>query len=275
MNDKQLIFIGGLHRSGTSLLHEILRSHPRISGFANTGVPEDEGQHLQTVFPPASAFGGPGRFGFHEGSFMDERHPLATPENAARLFQQWSRYWDTTREYLIEKSPPNLVRTRFLQELFPASRFIVLLRHPIAVAYATAKWCRTAIPSLVEHSLRCYERFREDMAFLNRAYVLRYEEFVLQPDRHVQALLEWMGVEPLEIRHEVRPDVNARYFALWAADRRSLSKRLSSSVAGWLRTRGDFERRANGFGYCIAAPHELLPCGLLGPHERSLQTAMD
>ena len=34
---------------------------------------------------------------------------------------------------LVEKSPPNLVRTRFLQALFPDARQIVVTRHPIAV----------------------------------------------------------------------------------------------------------------------------------------------
>ncbi|MEI2612689.1 MAG: hypothetical protein V9G20_28950 [Candidatus Promineifilaceae bacterium] len=60
MDNHQFIFIGGLHRSGTSILFKTLRDHPQISGFYNTQVPEDEGQHLQTVIPPAKAFGGPG-----------------------------------------------------------------------------------------------------------------------------------------------------------------------------------------------------------------------
>ena len=47
-----LVFVGGLHRSGTSLVHRCLASHPAVSGFSDTGVPEDEGQHLQTVYPP-------------------------------------------------------------------------------------------------------------------------------------------------------------------------------------------------------------------------------
>src|SRR4051794_25412717 len=131
----RLIFVAGLHRSGTSLLHRLLRSHPSVSGFSNSGVPEDEGQHLQTVFPPAKELGGPGQFGFNQESFMDENHPSATPENAQHLFAQWSQYWDLSKPYLVEKSPPNLVRTRFLQRLFPDCRFLVILRHPIAVAY--------------------------------------------------------------------------------------------------------------------------------------------
>jgi len=45
----RIVFVAGLHRSGTSLVHRCLAAHPDVSGFADTGVPEDEGQHLQTV----------------------------------------------------------------------------------------------------------------------------------------------------------------------------------------------------------------------------------
>ncbi len=266
MTGRQLVFIGGLHRSGTSLLHEILRSHPDVSGFAGTGVPEDEGQHLQTVYLPAKAFGGPGRFGFDEASFMDERHPLATPDSAAKLFRQWSDHWDLTKEYLIEKSPPNLVRARFLQKLFPASKFIIILRHPIAVAYATRKWSRTRISSLIEHSLRCYERCREDLRFLSGVYVLRYEEFVLEPTRHIQALVEWLGMDPFDFQHEVRHNVNDKYFAMWESDRRSLWTRIIDSRAFIPERSRDLETKSNALGYSLDRPGDLLPVAWLGPH---------
>jgi len=149
IKDKTFVFIGGLHRSGTSLIHEILRAHPDISGFYKTGVAEDEGQHLQTVYPTARFFGGPGRFGFDERSYMDENHPLGLAENAQKLFEQWSQYWNVQQAFLLEKSPPNLVRTRFLQKLFPNSVFLIIFRHPVAVAYATKKWARTSIKSLL------------------------------------------------------------------------------------------------------------------------------
>ncbi|MCP6391084.1 hypothetical protein NL487_29600, partial [Klebsiella pneumoniae] len=75
----------------------------------------DEGQHLQTVYKPAKAFGGMARFGFNKASFMDENHLLATPASAEKLMREWGAYWDLTRPYLVEKSQPNLVRGRFLQ----------------------------------------------------------------------------------------------------------------------------------------------------------------
>jgi hypothetical protein len=50
---QRLVFVGGLHRSGTTLLGRLIAQHPDVSGFAETGVPADEGQHLLSVYPTA------------------------------------------------------------------------------------------------------------------------------------------------------------------------------------------------------------------------------
>src|SRR3989338_7872145 len=50
--EKRLIFIGGPHHSGTSLLHKILgATHPQVSILHDTKKQEDEGQHLQDWYP--------------------------------------------------------------------------------------------------------------------------------------------------------------------------------------------------------------------------------
>ena len=61
--EHRFVFLAGLHRSGTTLLARLLAAHPEISGFSGTGEPADEGQHLQSVYPAARVYGGPGRFG--------------------------------------------------------------------------------------------------------------------------------------------------------------------------------------------------------------------
>lgn len=258
MANKQMIFIGGLHRSGTTLLHDIIGSHPKISAFLNTGVSKDEGQHLQTVYPRASEFGGPGRFGFDPRSFMDEGHPLATDANAERLLGEWSRHWDLTRDFLLEKSPPNLVRTRFLQRLFPGCRFIIALRHPIAVAYATQKWSRTDIPSLVEHWLRCHERFKVDRPELAHVFVLRYEEFVVEPQRFVDVLCRWIGIETTPIQRSISTEINEKYFARWRADKKARSALLTGKSSNELGTNTILEKRFQEFGYSLD-PLDSLP----------------
>ncbi len=261
---KQFIFIVGLHRSGTSLLHQILREHPLISGFKDTGVSEDEGQHLQTILPTGLEMGGPGRFGYHPEAYMDETHPLATPQTAAQLWEQWKPFWDITHPYLIEKSPPNILRTRFLQQLFPNSAFIAILRHPVAIAYATRKWSKTSIPSLLQHTLLCYEVFFKDVPFLNKVLILRYEEFVESPKLWITKILHWLDINSSEfwVRQEIRTDINKKYFQEWERDWNRRLIRWYWHLSGFTRQLKQLEKRAQQFGYQLKHPYQLLPLRL-------------
>src|SRR4051794_31204460 len=120
--EHQLLFVGGLHRSGTTPLARALSAHPEVSGFSNTGVPEDEGQHLQDVYPSAHLLGGPGRFARNSSAHLTESSGLATSESASRLWTSWAPYWDLNKRVLVEKTPSNLLMTRFLQRLFRRQR---------------------------------------------------------------------------------------------------------------------------------------------------------
>lgn len=248
LDGRRLVFLGGLHRSGTSLVHRCFSDHEDISGFHDTGVPEDEGQHLQTVYPTAAQFGGSGRFGHHPASFMDEHSPLVSRENATRLLTSWLKYWDTSKRFLVEKSPPNIVRTRFLQALFPECRQIIVLRHPVAVAYATQKWTPgVLVGSLIENWLLCHERFEQDRSHLKHIHVLRYEEFVQQPQRHMDEMLTFLGLPPSPLKREVKAEINDKYFARWTTRRRNL---LSRPYINWVVRK--YEDRLKTFGYSFA-----------------------
>ena len=264
MEDKEFIFLAGLHCSGTSLLHEIIRDHPDITGLTDTGVPEDEGQHLQTVFEPGNTFGGPGRFVFDERSHMDESHPLATDENANTIMNEWVRHLDLSCRYIVEKSPPNIVRSRFLQKLFPKSRFIVILRHPLAVSYATHnKWPKTGIPSLLEHVLLAYEIFLKDMQKLHSVYILRYEELVHDPQGTIDDIFRFLELAPVKVSQDVRSNINEKYFMRWENTRKHSSDRNIYKLTE------KFESRMNRFGYSIAHYNDIVPVSLLGAHHNA------
>lgn len=238
----RFVFVCGLHRSGTSLLFQALRAHPEVSGFADTGVPEDEGQHLQDVYPPARVFGGPGRFGFDPRAHLTETSPLVSEASRAALFAAWSRYWDLTRPVLLEKSPPNLIRTRFLQALFPESWFVVLTRHPIAVALATRKWHRASLDRHLRHWVACHALYAEDAPHLKRKIVVRYEDLVARPGEVMDRLWDFLGLPSIAQAVPVRPGVNERYFAAWreagkgpvrGALRALTVRRLEPAVRRW------------------------------------------
>ncbi|MGB3534615.1 MAG: sulfotransferase [Microcoleaceae cyanobacterium] len=241
----QHIFIAGLHRSGTTLLSRCLQEHPQISGFENTGVYEDEGQFLQSVYPIAGVYGGPGRFGFNSDSFLDEYSQLATPENRVKIFEEWSQYWNLEKTYLLEKSPPNLVRTRFLQYLFPEAIFIVLLRHPIAVSYATQKWSKTPLHALIKHWLVCHERFMIDRSHLKKVLVLKYEDFINNPELILNQIYDFIGVESYPLNRVIHQGVNDRYFAWWNHHKNLLKPVYKAYISS------RFEAKVNQFDYSL------------------------
>ena len=159
-----------------------MAAHPAISGLSNTCVEEDEGQHLQKVYPVAMTHGGPGRFALKPAAHLTEDSPLVSSENARRLWDAWSPYWDMDRPLLLEKSPPNLVMGRFLQALFPGSAFVVVIRHPVIVTLGTKKWApRTSLSRLMDHWFTAHRTLRQDLSRLERVSILRYEDLVADP----------------------------------------------------------------------------------------------
>lgn len=213
----KFVFVCGLHRSGTSLLADVLRSHPLISSFHDTSAPKDEGQHLQSVFPPARVYGGPGKFGLASKAHLTETSALATVENAEKLFLEWSPYWDLSKPLLLEKSPPNLIRTRFLQAVFPPSYFVVIMRHPIAVAYATQKWSHSSVESLVRHWITCHDIFSQDRVHLKNVCVVKYEDLVSHPEQTLTSICSFLDIGcDLQVP-DVSPEINLRYLAMWSS----------------------------------------------------------
>lgn len=244
--DYRLLFVAGLHRSGTTLLTRSLREHPKISGFQATGAIEDEGQHLQNIVPRGNRFGGPGRFGFDPRSHMDEHHELANEQSARRLFDQWSPHWDLSKPVLLEKSPPTLVRTRYFQALYSNSSFVVLTRHPIAVSLATQKWSWTTLPSLIEHWCVCHERFERDRPELRSAVSLRYEHLIANPTAAIKQVCERINLEPHETSERIRTGVNEKYFNIWRERMKSPWRRR-----GLHRAIDRFEPRVRTLGYSL------------------------
>lgn len=251
--NNKFIFIAGLHRSGTTVLADCLREHPQVSGFSGTGLPEDEGQFLQSVFPLAWRYGGPGKFGFSKEMHLTEESELVTAENREKISFEWGQHWDLTKPFLLEKSPPNILKTRFLQALFPDSYFIVIMRHPIANAYANQKWSQTGIYSLLEHWLACYRIFDRDKQHLKNLLFLRYEDFVNAPDVYLEKIYRFLELPKHPRTIEVKRGVDERYFAHWQEivdRRRGLMKKLRA-----LKYR-KIEKGVNRFDYSL---YKLLP----------------
>jgi hypothetical protein len=252
MNNHNFVFICGLHRSGTSILFRVLRDHPAISGFEGTSSPEEEGMHLQTVFKPSGFYGGAGKFGFDQRAHLTELSDLVTSKNRGKLFNQWSHYWDLDTPYLMEKSPPNIIRTRFLQQMFPNTYFIVIMRHPIAVTYATRAWYRNyrifwrSYDRILKHWLRCHQILRNDSQFINNIMVIKYETLVKDPATGIKEITDFLGIEQHLVKQKILPKINEKYFSMWRKDRHT-------PIIRHLRQRNiaKYESQIRQFGYSL------------------------
>ncbi|MEO3936287.1 sulfotransferase [Dermatophilaceae bacterium Soc4.6] len=200
----RLVFVGGLHRSGTTPFSRVLDGHPRVSGLSGTGVKEDEGQHLQTVYPKAKVYGGSGRFAYAPQAHLTEASPLVTSANATSILQAWAPFWRDGADLLVEKSPPNLIMGRFLQALYPGSAFVVVVRHPVAVALSNKKWRRLtssnprkfqSLAMMVDHWFTAHDILSADLAHLERVLVVHYEQLVGAPEAELARVSSFLGLD--------------------------------------------------------------------------------
>ena len=246
------VFLGGLHRSGTTLLFRMLREHPEMTGFWNNKVAsewtplEDEGAFLQGVYPPALCYGGPGSFAFASESHLTESSELLTPENKAQLGADWFAYWDLSKHYLLDKTPQNILMTRFLQSVFPSSSFVTIMRHPVAVSLATTKWTTRRLASLIEHWLVAHETFETDRPHLQRVMTVGYETMAEDPMTTLREIYAFLGVAPHGTSFEPTTEHNQRYFARW----REMAKdpQTSASIQECIAR---YEPRVRAFGYSL------------------------
>ena len=246
------VLLCGLHRSGTTLLFRMLREHPAMSGFTNNKVPtewlalEDEGQFLQSVYPPGIVYGGPGSFAFAPDAHVTETSELLTRENKAQLAMDWFPYWDLSKRYLLEKSPPNILMTRFLQSALPNASFVAIVRHPVAVSLATTKWSHRSLDQLLEHWLVAHEIYTADVPHLRQSMAVKYEALIADPAAELRRIYDFLGVAPHPTTFEATTEHNQRYFAQW----REMAKNpeTGAAVQEWIAR---FEPRVRAFGYSL------------------------
>ena len=247
VDDKHFLFIGGLHRSGTTVLHQLLREHPLASGFDDTGAPRDEGQHLQSVIPTAHAYGGAGDFAFYPAAHLTESSELISPDSRDILLKEWGAYYDLQKQILLEKSPPNLIRSRFFRQLLPNSSFVFIVRHPIAVSLATEKWSKRSITERLLHWHTAESIMLDDIRALSDCLVIRYEDFVTDPQAYLDEICRMLSISGFMPQTEV-VNHNEKYFSLWEQRHASDLETLKAVLPATCITLEEF-------GYTLDGPY--------------------
>jgi len=198
---ENLIFIISQPRSGSTLLQRVLGSHkelvissePWLMLHPVYGLREGG---IQADFAADWAAHGVREFLEH---YTDG---LAVYDNGIRAFAQ-TIYGNAIARAggtrFIDKTPRYLLILDDLLRLFPAAKFIFLLRNPLSVL-------ASIINTQISHDLYTLERFREELlagpgnmlraidALGDRAIVVRYEDYVTAPEEYTHEICNKLGI---------------------------------------------------------------------------------
>ena len=204
-------FVGGLHRSGTSLTARLIGGLDGVSAIDGAPVPENEGVYLQGAIPHTALHGRPAHFATDPAQHHVEGGPYDRLEVRDRLTADWAPWFDPDAPWRVEKSPVNLTRTRLYQQLFPLSQFVLVLRHPQRVAAALRKWGHDDTDRTVAHWIAAHDRLADDLPHLHAALVVRYEDLVAGPGAHLAAFAAYLDRPVPDAAPDGVRDGNAAY----------------------------------------------------------------
>lgn len=172
------LFVLGLNNSGTTMLGDILGTHPLIRSLPG------EGHWLTKVFPLSKDFGTPRTYTKRLDVFRwSEDHD---PAPAVRAQYDWALYYDRRPGVLLEKSPPNMLRARWLQRNFRPARFIAITRDPYAVSEGSRRRGGCSIQDAARHWAVGHKCMLEEMEHLQRCLLVTYEALCDDPESTLQ-----------------------------------------------------------------------------------------
>lgn len=185
-----LIFILGLPRTGSTLLEQMLASHPQID--ASHEIPEitSIARMLESRKTDSSPYG------------------LATlsEQQKCSLAQRYLDYVAPLRQqgrYLIDKLPANCNHIGLIKTLFPDAKIIEMTRDPIATGWSLFRHL-FAEGHLYANNLQdigqYYLNYEQMMQFWRQQlgtqlYSISYEELLQAPETHLQLLMQYLELE--------------------------------------------------------------------------------
>jgi hypothetical protein len=155
--------------SGSTLLWKLL------STSANVSALPDEGQFL------------PELKGVMRDKPWNAEHRLPWPE----IKRVWDSYWDHAKPVLLEKSPPNIIRTRAILEYFQPVQFVIMVRNPYAQGEGLMRRNNWPARRAANFAMMCLQTQLENRRQLDNATVLTYESLVQDPVRACASLGEF------------------------------------------------------------------------------------
>ena len=187
---KDPIFVFGLHRSGSTLIEQILASHPLIEGTAELPV-------MNTIAA---------RLRRSSGQTVGEAIAALEPPEIAAIGEEYMErtrpFRQTDKPYFVDKMPGNWINATLIRLALPKAKMVDARRYPMACGFSNFKQ-NYATGVTFSYSLRSigefyydYWRFMRHFDSVQPGAVHRVlnERLIEDPDGEVRRLLEFIGV---------------------------------------------------------------------------------
>lgn len=186
------IFLVGFPRSGTTLLEQILDSHPRLQTL----------EEKPTVAAMQNLF----------FDMADDNPDALTELREADIRKLRSAYWEEVSRHIkrdpgtlfVDKMPLNLVSAHLIWRVFPNAKFILAIRHPCDVSLSCFMQNfivneAMSIFFTLEDAANLYEKVMKQWQHIVNVLPLdyhriRYEDLVADFEGQARALLDFLGV---------------------------------------------------------------------------------
>ncbi len=187
------VFVIGMPRSGTTLMEQILASHPKAAGVGELGVLGRRGIHF------LRAYGNPGGRELLQSNAMKGELLARTNEflNVARLFAR------KNSEKIVDKTPTQFFVAGFIHLCFPNAKFIHLNRHPADTFISTYQnnFTKDFGFAFDQRAFAHYYLQKEKLmgywrsVFGHNIIDVRYEKLVANPEKLVREILEFVDLD--------------------------------------------------------------------------------
>lgn len=176
MKENMHLFILSPPYSGSTLLTKLLNSSDEVS-VNNTISGTMEGQKLPEIRK------------MYEGQLRwDTRCKLDWLE----VKKVWYSYWDVSKTYLLEKSPPNLVRAKEMVKYFEPYKIIILVRHPYAIFESLLNRNQYSIDGSAKWTAKYFNLLSQNTTLFPEAFLLRYEDLTTDSAIVIQKIKEFL-----------------------------------------------------------------------------------
>lgn len=180
------------NNSGSSILHELIATSKSVA------VLPTEGQfHHNFVGPDPIQLDVKHIFTEKESVFKNKKN-----YEWSVIKNSWATSWKKNNQeakVFLQKSPPDIVRSDMLLEIFSDARFIMMIRNPYAMVEGILRGNPNAnIKQAARHAIRCLEVQLENSEKYLNDLVLRYEDLTGDVEKTAKEIMDYLSINDID-----------------------------------------------------------------------------